>query len=89
MSVDEGIIVIKYWFSASDAEQQRCFSSRLEERRRQWKLSETDLLLITKWEDYSRAKDDVFTLTDIEHALDTPRSPTTDLGPGLTQSVIC
>jgi len=68
MLVDDGIILIKYWFSVSDAEQQRRFTSRLEDPMRRWKLSDTDLLSITKWEDYSRAKDDMFELTDTEHA---------------------
>lgn len=68
MLVDDGIILIKYWFSVSDAEQQRRFTSRLEDPMRRWKLSDTDLLSITKWEDYSRAKDDMFELTDTEYA---------------------
>lgn len=68
MLIDDGIILIKYWFSVSDKEQQRRFKSRLKDPMRRWKLSETDLLSITRWEDYSRAKDAMFEATDSEHA---------------------
>ena len=68
MLVDDGIILIKYWFSVSDKEQQRRFKSRLHDPMRRWKLSPTDLESITKWEDYSRAKDAMFERTDTEHA---------------------
>jgi polyphosphate kinase 2 len=64
MLIDDGIILIKYWFSVSDAEQERRFRSRLRDPMRRWKLSDTDLLSITKWEDYSRAKDAMFEATD-------------------------
>lgn len=66
--VDDGIILIKFWFSVSDAEQEKRFTSRLKDPMRRWKLSDTDLLSITKWEDYSRAKDDMFELTDTADA---------------------
>ena len=68
MLVDDGIILIKYWFSVSDREQQKRFKSRLHDPMRRWKLSETDLLSITRWEDYSRAKDAMFDATDSGHA---------------------
>ncbi len=68
MLVDDGIILIKYWFSVSDKEQQRRFRSRLKDPMRRWKLSETDLASITRWEDYSRAKDAMFDATDTKHA---------------------
>jgi len=68
MLVDDGIILIKYWFSVSDKEQEARFHSRLNDPMRRWKLSEVDVLSITKWEDYSRAKDDMFARTDTEHA---------------------
>lgn len=64
MLIDDGIILIKYWFSVSDEEQQARFESRLKDPMRRWKLSETDVLSITKWEDYSRAKDEMFRYTD-------------------------
>ena len=68
MLVDDGVILIKYWFSVSDKEQQKRFKSRLKDPMRQWKLSPTDLESITKWEDYSRAKDAMFEATDTKHA---------------------
>jgi len=66
--VEDGIILRKYWFSVSDAEQQRRFRARLEDPMRQWKLSPMDLESITRWEDYSRAKDEMFIQTDIPEA---------------------
>jgi polyphosphate kinase 2 len=66
--VEDGITLVKYWFSVSDDEQQRRFTSRLKDPMRRWKLSDTDLLSITKWEDYSRAKDAMFAVTDIPEA---------------------
>jgi polyphosphate kinase 2 len=69
MLIDEGILLRKYWFSVSDAEQQKRFKSRLADPMRQWKLSPMDLESITRWEDYSRAKDEMMVHTD------TPASP--------------
>jgi polyphosphate kinase 2 len=66
--VEDGIVVIKYWFSVSDEEQQSRFASRLNDPMRRWKLSPTDLESILKWEEYSRAKDDMFAVTDIDEA---------------------
>ncbi len=66
--VEDGIILIKYWFSVSDTEQEARFKSRLDDPMRRWKLSDTDVLSITKWEDYSRAKDEMFEHTDIDEA---------------------
>lgn len=68
MLVDDGIILVKYWFSVSDTEQEKRFKSRLKDPVRRWKLSETDLASITKWEDYSRAKDAMFAATDTPEA---------------------
>jgi len=68
MLVDDGIILVKYWFSVSDTEQEARFHKRLNDPVRRWKLSDVDVLSITKWEDYSRAKDDMFTHTDIDEA---------------------
>jgi polyphosphate kinase len=66
--VEDGILLRKYWFSVSDEEQQRRFRSRLDDPLRRWKLSPMDLASITHWEDYSRAKDDMFMMTDIPEA---------------------
>lgn len=63
--IDDGIILIKYWFSVSDEEQQARFASRLDDPMRRWKLSPMDLESILRWEDYSRAKDDMFGATDL------------------------
>jgi polyphosphate kinase len=66
--VEDGILLRKYWFSVSDDEQERRFRGRLEDPMRQWKLSPMDLESITRWEDYSRAKDEMFVHTDIPEA---------------------
>jgi polyphosphate kinase 2 len=66
--VEDGILLRKYWFSVSDAEQERRFRSRLDDPMRRWKLSPMDLDSITRWEDYSRAKDEMFVHTDIPEA---------------------
>ncbi len=68
MLTDDGIILVKYWFSVSDTEQEKRFRSRRKDPMRRWKLSPTDLMSITKWEDYSRAKDEMFDATDSHHA---------------------
>jgi polyphosphate kinase 2 len=69
MLIEDGILLRKYWFSVSDAEQLRRFRARLDDPVRRWKLSPTDLQSIERWEDYSRAKDTMFAHTD------TARSP--------------
>ena len=66
--VEDGILLRKYWFSVSDEEQQRRFESRLDDPLRRWKLSPMDLQSIQHWEDYSRAKDEMFVHTDIPEA---------------------
>jgi polyphosphate kinase 2 len=66
--VEDGVLLRKYWFSVSDEEQQHRFRSRLEDPMRRWKLSPMDLESISRWEDYSRAKDDMFVHTDIPEA---------------------
>ena len=68
MLVEDGIMLRKYWFSVSDAEQEARFRSRLEDPMRQWKLSGMDTESITRWEDYSRAKDQMLVHTDIPEA---------------------
>ncbi len=68
MLVRAGIILIKYWFSVSDEEQERRFQSRLTDPIRRWKLSPMDLESRTKWVEYSRAKDEMFLHTDIAEA---------------------
>lgn len=65
MLVEDGILLRKYWFSVSDQEQLRRFRSRLNDPVRQWKLSPMDLESISRWEDYSRAKDEMLVHTDV------------------------
>ena len=62
--IEDGILLRKYWFSVSDAEQERRFRDRLKDPLKQWKLSPMDLESLTRWEEYSRAKDDMFAATD-------------------------
>jgi polyphosphate kinase len=63
------IILIKYWFSVSDKEQEKRFQDRIKDPTKRWKISPMDLKAREKWVDYSRAKDDMFAATDI------PESP--------------
>lgn len=65
MIIDDGIMLRKYWFSVSDKEQERRFKSRLTDPMRRWKLSPTDLESLKRWEEYSRAKDEMFVHTDL------------------------
>jgi polyphosphate kinase 2 len=66
--VEDGILLRKYWFSVSDAEQEKRFLSRRDDPMRRWKLSPMDVESIQRWEDYSRAKDAMFVDTDIAEA---------------------
>lgn len=66
MLVRSGIIVLKYWFSVSDEEQERRFQSRLTSPVKRWKLSPMDIESRNRWVEYSRAKDSMFDHTDIK-----------------------
>lgn len=68
MLVEDGVHLLKYWFSVSDEEQERRFRSRLEDPLRQWKFSPNDLLTRDKWVEFSRAKDEMFVHTDLPEA---------------------
>jgi polyphosphate kinase 2 len=68
MLVRSGIILLKYWFSVSDEEQERRFQSRVHTPTKRWKLSPMDLESRRKWVAYSRAKDTMFDYTDIKQA---------------------
>jgi polyphosphate kinase 2 (PPK2 family) len=68
MLVRSGLILIKYWFSVSDAEQERRFQARLSDPTKRWKLSPMDLQSRSRWLDYSRAKDEMFAHCDIKQA---------------------
>ncbi|MPZ85981.1 MAG: polyphosphate kinase 2 [Actinophytocola sp.] len=63
-----GIILVKYWFSVSDDEQERRFQERLADRTKRWKISPMDLEARRRWFDYSKAKDVMFAHTDVEHS---------------------
>lgn len=64
MLIRSGIILIKYWFSVSDEEQERRFQARMNDITRRWKLSPMDLASRTHWVEYSQAKDEMFKYTD-------------------------
>ncbi len=66
MLVRSGIILIKYWLSVSDDEQERRFRARINDPLRRWKLSPMDVESYARWVDYSRAKDQMFKYTDIK-----------------------
>lgn len=64
MLINDGIMLRKYWFSVSREEQLKRFRSRMNDPVRSWKLSPMDLESINRWDEYSRAKDDMFIQTD-------------------------
>ena len=64
MLIHAGIVLVKYWFSVSDEEQERRFQARIEDPEKRWKLSPMDLEARARWADYSRAKDEMFRFTD-------------------------
>lgn len=68
MIVRSGIILLKYWFSVSDEEQERRFQKRAADSTKHWKLSPMDLESRNRWVEYSKAKDEMFFYTDIAEA---------------------
>ncbi len=68
MLVRSGIILIKYWFSVSNDEQERRFQARIDDPTKRWKLSPMDMGSRTHWVEYSMAKDQMFKFTDIKQA---------------------
>jgi polyphosphate kinase 2 len=68
MIIRSGIILIKYWFSVSDTEQERRFQQRIDDPTRRWKISPMDLTARTKWVEYSKAKDEMFAYTDTKQS---------------------
>ncbi len=62
--VDAGIVLVKYWLEVSPDEQTRRLESRIDDPRKIWKLSDLDLLSYTKWDEYGRARDEMFAATD-------------------------
>jgi polyphosphate kinase 2 len=61
---NDGIVLLKYWLSVSDEEQERRFKKRLSDPRKRWKFSPTDLQARARWVDYAEAKDRMFSYTD-------------------------
>ncbi|HEY4362784.1 MAG TPA: polyphosphate kinase 2 [Bryobacteraceae bacterium] len=68
MLVRSGTILVKYWFSVSEEEQEKRFQDRLKDPTKRWKLSPMDLESRSRWVEYSRAKDEMFAHTDIKQA---------------------
>ena len=68
MLVRSGIVLLKYWFSVSDGEQERRFQSRIDDPTRRWKLSPMDLEARLRWQEFSHAKDDMLAHTNIPEA---------------------
>lgn len=68
MLVRSGIMVIKYWFSVSDKEQEKRFQARIDNPIKRWKLSPMDIESRNRWVEYSKAKDNMFAHTDIKQA---------------------
>src|SRR6187200_1293177 len=66
--VDNGIRLVKYWLEVSNKEQKRRFEARIDDRMRQWKLSNMDLPSRERWYDYSRARDLMLEATDTDFA---------------------
>jgi polyphosphate kinase 2 len=66
--IRSGIVLVKYWLSVSDEEQERRFQARMSTPRKRWKLSTNDLEARAHWVDYSEAKDDMFGYTDTKES---------------------
>jgi polyphosphate kinase 2 len=68
MLIRSGIILVKYWFSVSDREQEKRFQARIADPTKRWKLSPMDMQARSRWVEFSKAKDDMFAYTDIKQA---------------------
>lgn len=68
MLIRSGIILIKYWFSVSDEEQEKRFKDRMEDPTKRWKLSPMDIESRNRWVEYSKAKDEMFAYTDTKQS---------------------
>ena len=80
---NDGILLVKYWLSVSDEEQERRFKKRLTDPRKRWKFSPTDVQARSHWVDYAEAKDRMFDYTDLEsspwHVVEGDDKPTARL----------
>jgi len=68
MLIRSGTILVKFWFSVSDAEQERRFQARINDPAKRWKLSPMDLEARSRWVEFSRAKDEMFSHTDTDES---------------------
>ncbi|HVT04811.1 MAG TPA: polyphosphate kinase 2 [Thermoanaerobaculia bacterium] len=68
MLIRSGIMLVKYWFSVHDDEQERRFQNRLKTPTKRWKLSPMDIESRERWEEFSRAKDEMFAVTDTKQS---------------------
>ena len=68
MLIRSGVVLVKYWFSVSDVEQERRFQGRMNDPTRSWKLSPMDIESRSKWVEYSKAKDAMFSATDTKQS---------------------
>ncbi|MBN2805921.1 MAG: polyphosphate kinase 2 [Prolixibacteraceae bacterium] len=68
MLIRSGIILIKYWFSVSEEEQENRFQDRINDPTKRWKFSDMDVISRTKWVEYSKAKDEMFGYTDTKQS---------------------
>jgi polyphosphate kinase 2 len=68
MLIRSGIILIKYWFSVSDSEQEKRFQDRIQDPTKRWKISPMDVESRDKWVEYSMAKDKMFSYTDTKQS---------------------
>ncbi len=68
MLMRSGIILIKYWFSVSDKEQEKRFQDRINDPTKSWKISPMDVVSRQKWVEYSKAKDEMFAYTDTKES---------------------
>ena len=84
MLIRSGIILVKYWFSVSDAEQERRFQSRIADPTKRWKLSPMDVESRARWVEYSMAKDEMFAYTDLKGRPGSSSTRTTRSAPGST-----
>ena len=68
MLMRSGMVLVKYWLSVSDEEQERRFKARIENPAKQWKLSKMDIEARARWVDYAEAKDQMFAYTDTKES---------------------
>src|SRR6185369_14175836 len=66
--VDSGVILLKYWLEVGPEEQTKRLKDRIDDRRKIWKLTDMDLLSYSRWDDYTKARDDMFRATDTSWA---------------------